>query len=128
MDGAAARSTERAARGAATRPAAAWNIMDCVASIVLCVGDGGISGLAPFGWGTPEARFTSNLHHVSRAVLHFSQGHAETARGARSRAYVQTQHTGPGGKERCLSLRLELERGSGASRGSLLPSELIQGS
>ena len=49
MDGAATRSTERAARGAATRPEAAWNIMDCAASIALCVGDGGISGLAPFG-------------------------------------------------------------------------------
>ena len=49
MEGAAARSTERAARGAATRPAAAWNIMDCAAnSISFCVGDGGISGVAPF--------------------------------------------------------------------------------
>lgn len=39
MDGAATRSTERAARDAATRPAAAWNIMECAATS-MCVGIG----------------------------------------------------------------------------------------
>ena len=43
MDGAATRSTERAARGAATRPAAAWNIMDCAANS-MCFA---ISGIGP---------------------------------------------------------------------------------
>ena len=63
MDGAAARSTERAARGAATRPAAAWNIMDCAANSI-CEG---------IGEGSDSARFTE-VARVPMQVLGTGEG------------------------------------------------------
>ena len=92
MDGAAARSTERAARGAATRPAAAWNIMDCAANSI-CEG---------IGEGSDSARFTE-VARVPMQVLGTGEGKQRIwgcykAHPRRGRT-LQAHHTAVAGSE-----------------------------